>query len=86
MPKYIPIHTNTCSLIQYVPIRPLHIPDGSGSGRAAAGRRIGGAVQSIGGARLLREVPLEPCRLPAARVGRHSCLLLVQRNGLSSAA
>ena len=27
MPKYIPIHTNTCSLIQYVPIRPLHIPD-----------------------------------------------------------
>ena len=27
MPKYIPIHTNTCLLIQYVPIRPLHIPD-----------------------------------------------------------
>ena len=52
MPKYIPIHTNTCSLIQYVPIRPLHIPDGGGPVRSTPERTARNRNASRAAARL----------------------------------
>ena len=71
MPKYIPIHTNTCSLIQYVPIRPLHIPDACAGGelRSLAGRRrprlaqarAGGGLLSPAVAALDRDVLVASC-------------------------